>query len=137
MKPESSSKGDLRAPILPNKGAAGVRIGARAQVVKNLWGEPAECEQIRSDFVRWSYGSVWFWLRSGKVEQIGVYAGYEGKTREGIGIGSERTEVEEVYGPLEWDGCWLINVPPFGIGFDLSGPPLGLPRVTGICVFRE
>jgi hypothetical protein len=50
---------------------------------------------------------------------------------------SDRTEVEEVYGPLEWDGCWLINRPPFGIGFDFGGPPVGRQRVKGIYVFQE
>ena len=127
----------LKEPILPNKGAAGVKIGARAQAVKGLWDEPLEIEQIRPDFVRWSYQSVSFWFKAGRIDQIAVYAGYEGRTRERVGIGSRRVEVEEAYGPLEWDGCWLINRPPFGIGFDLGGPPLGSQRVTGVYVFQE
>jgi len=127
----------LEKPILPNERAAGVKIGDRAQAVKDLWGEPAEIEQIRPDSVRWSYESVWFWFKAGKVDQIAVYADYEGKTREGIGIGSTRAKVEEVYGSLEWDGCWLIDRPPFGIGFDFDRPVLGLPRVTGVYIFRE
>jgi len=104
-----TGKDPLKAPILPNKGAAGVKVGARAQTVGNLWGEPPEIEQIRPDFVRWSYESVSFWLKAGKVDQIAVYVGYEGRTEEGVGIGSGRAKVEEVYGPLEWDGCWPIN----------------------------
>ena len=127
----------LKEPILPNKGAAGVKIGAGAQAVKELWGEPLKIEQIRPDFARWPYESVSFWFKAGKVDQIAVYAGYEGRTREGVGIGSGRVEIEEAYGPLEWDGCWLINRPPFGIGFDLDRPSLGSQRVTGIYVFRE
>jgi len=50
----ATEKDLLKEPILPNKGAAGVKIGARTQVVKDLWGEPLEIEQIRPDFVRWS-----------------------------------------------------------------------------------
>jgi hypothetical protein len=46
-------------------------------------------------------------------------------------------EVEAAYGPLEWDGCWLINQPPFGIGFDLDRPSLGSQSVMGIYVFQE
>jgi len=134
----ATGKDLLKKPILPNKGAAGVKIGAGAQVVKDVWGKPLEIEQIRPDFVRWSYESVWFWFRAGRVEQVAVYAGYEGRTREGgIGIGSAREEVEGVYGALEWDGCWLINQPPFGIAFDFDRPQSGLQRVTGIYVFRE
>ena len=134
----ATGKDLLRAPILPNKGAASVKIGASTQVVEDLWGEPVEIEQIRPGFVRWSYGSVWFWFEAGRVDQIAVYAGYEGRTRKGgLGIGSDRTEVEEAYGPLEWDGCWLINRPPFGIGFDFGGLPVGRQRVKGIYVFQE
>lgn len=127
----------LKEPILPNEGAAGIKIGAGAQVVESLWGEPLETEQIRPDFVRRSYESVSFWCKAGKVDQIAVYAGYEGKTKDGAGIGSGRVEIEEVYGPLEWDGCWLINRLPFGIGFDFGGSLPGSQRVTGIYVFRE
>ena len=128
----------LKEPILPNKGAAGVKVGASAQTVKALWGEPMEIKQIGRDSVCWPYESVWFWLKADKVDQIAVYAGYEGRTRKGkVGIGSERAEIEEVYGPLEWDGCWLINCPPFGIGFDFGDPLVGMPRVTGVYIFRE
>lgn len=100
----------LKAPLIPNKQAAGIKIGAKTELVQELWGEPNEIEQIRLDFVRWAYDNVWFWLKAGKVDQIGVYPGYQGKTKEGIGIGSTRVEVERAYGALEWDDCWLINV---------------------------
>jgi len=131
------SERDLDAPILPNKGAAGLRLGAKAQAVEDGWGEPFEREQMKPDHVRWSYGSVWLWLQAGRVTQIAVYEGYEGKTKEGVGVGSERTEVEEVYGPLGWDECWITDAPPFGIGFDIGTSALDVPRVTGIYVFRE
>lgn len=127
----------LKAPLVPNKQAAGVKVGARIKAVEELWGEPTEREQIRPDFVRWSYDCVWFWFKAGKVDQIAVFAGYRGRTKEGLGIGSTREEVEHVYGQLEWDGCWLINVPPFGIGFDFGDLPTNSAQVTGIYIFRE
>ena len=126
----------LEAPILPNKGAAGVKVGATANTVTGLWGKPKKIEQIRSDFVRWEYDQVWFWLRAGKVDQIAVYTGYQGRTKEGIGVGSTRAHVEEVFGLLTWDGCWLIEYPPFGIGFDFTPSPID-PLVSGIYVFQE
>ena len=49
----ATGKDLLKEPILPNKAAAGVKIGAGAQVVKDVWGKPLEIEQIRPDFVRW------------------------------------------------------------------------------------
>ncbi len=126
----------LESPILPNKGAAGVRVRATTKAVTDLWGEPTKVEQIRSDFVRWEYDQVWFWLKAGKVDQIAVYVGYRGRTKEGIGIGSTREHVERVFGPLTWDGCWLIECPPFGIGFDFTSSWTD-PLVSGIYIFRE
>lgn len=127
----------LKAPLAPNKQAAGIKVGAKAETVREMWGEPNEIEQVRPDFVRWVYDDVWFWVKAGKVDQIAVYNLYDGKTKEGIGLGSTRAEVEGAYGGLEWDGCWLINEPPFGIGFDFSNPMLGPKRVTGVYIFKE
>ena len=127
----------LKAPLRPNKKAAGVKVGAKTETVKTLWGEPVESEQAGSTLVRWLYGEVWFWIKNGRVHQIAVYAGYEGRTREGIGIGSTRMEVEDAYGPLSWDGCWLVNRPPFGIGFDFNDVPEINRLVSGIYIFQE
>ena len=129
----------LRSPILPNKGAAGIKIGTGISTVQKRWGDPAQVEQIRSDHLYWSYEAVWFWFKGGKVDQIGLYKGYAGQTPKGIGIGSARKEVEAAYGPLEWDGCWLINQPPFGIAFDFDTDKFswGKGQVTGVYVFRE
>lgn len=41
----ATEKNLLKEPILPNKGAAGVKKGAGAQVLEGLWGEPVEIEQ--------------------------------------------------------------------------------------------
>ena len=132
-----ASKEDLRkAPILPNKSAAGVKLGANTKAVREIWGEPLRTEQIRADHLRWEYDCVWFWFEAGRVDQIGVNRFYEGKTKENLGIGSRREEVERVYGMLDWDGTWLINVPPFGIGFDFSSSIMGEVWVTDIYVFR-
>lgn len=126
-----------QSPITPNKGAAGVKVGATTKTVQKQWGEPLFTEQITEGSVLWKYQYVSFWFKSNKVDQIGVRRGYEGKTKEGIGIGSAREEVEKVYGYLEWDGTWLINVPPpFGIGFDF-GPKMVNEPVTDIFVFKE
>ena len=92
-------------------------------------------EMNRSDALKQE--RVWFWFKAGKVDQIAVFASYRGRTKEGLGISSTREEVEYVYGHLEWDGCWLINVPPFGIGFDFGDLPTNFTQVTGIYIFRE
>lgn len=127
----------LKAPLLPNKQAAGVKLKAKAETVKELWGEPTAIETIRADHARWSYDNAWFWFKAEQVSQISVFKEYEGKTPENVGIGSTRAKVEQAYGPLEWDGCWLINGPPFGIGFDFGASISGEPCVTEIYIFNE
>jgi hypothetical protein len=131
------SKTTLRqALIVPNRSAAGVEIGATKESVKELWGEPLGLERRADDSEVWKYRGVSFWFKSNRIHQIGVRGSYAGKTKEGIGIGSTRAEVEDVFGYLEWDGTWLINRPPFGIGFDFDPALINRP-VTDIFVFKE
>jgi hypothetical protein len=128
----------LNAPIVPNKGAAGVKLGATTNAVQKQWGEPLRVEQIRSDHVRWEYRNVVFFFEHNKLTQIWVRDLYNGETKEGIKLGSTREEVEAVYGELEWDGTWLINSPPFGIDFDFINTGMHLEtQVSDIFVFRE
>lgn len=124
-------------PIVPNKGAAGLKMGITPKAVQELWGDPLTIEQISADHVHWQYPGVGLWFKANKLDQIGLESSYEGKTKKNIGIGSTRSQVESAYGWLSWDGTWLINNPPFGIGFDFNSSIVGEPRVTAIYVFRE
>ncbi len=129
---------DLRKAIIqPNKGAAGLKLGATTRAVSKAWGKPHRIEQIREDQERWEYGDVWFWFKANKVDQINVTRLYEGKTKEGIGLGSTRKEVESVFGMLDWEGTWLTNMPPFGIAFDFAPSIMDGDRVTDIFIFPE
>jgi len=121
----------LSATIVPNKSAAGIKIGATKDTVLKNWGDPIEIEEIDHNSVRWKYNDVDFWIDNGSVEQIGVSGCYDGKTKEGIGLGSSRSEVERNYGMLEWDGAWITDYPVVGIGFDLV-----MGKVSTIFVFR-
>jgi hypothetical protein len=126
-----------KARIVPNKQAAGIKLGScKATMIKHL-GEPVTIEHISSHSERLEYDDVNVWIESGKVDQISVCHFYEGTTREGIGLGSTKTEVEDVYGAIEWDGTWSIQVPPFGIGFDFEHDLTGEQCVTEIFVFSQ
>lgn len=134
----TTSEDLLNAPILPKKSAAGVKLGTITKTVQKLWGNPPRIEQIRPDYVRWEYQDVVFFFERDKLTQIWVRERYDGQTKEGIRLGSTRKEVEAIYGELEWDGTWLINIPPFGIGFDFINDLASLEtRVSDIFVFRE
>lgn len=133
-----TTKIDLNKDIIvPNKKAAGVKLGAKKETIKKNWGKPIEIEKISSKVERWGYENVNFWLVSGKVDQISLCNLYEGKTKEGVGLGSTKAEVEKVYGPLEWDGSWHIQIPPFGIGFDFISEIIGEQFVSEVYVFME
>ena len=126
-----------RENIIPNKKAAGIKLGAGKATIKNNWGEPIQVEKISSKAEKLEYENVNFWLESGKVDQISLCNLYEGKTKEGIGLGSTRTEVEDVYGFLEWDGSWLIQILPFGMGFDFKVDFINQHFVSEIFIFLE
>ena len=123
--------------IIPNEKAAGIKLGAGKATVKKNWGEPVQVEEISLKVERLEYENASFWLESGKIDQISLCDLYEGKTNEKIGIGSMRVEVEDVYGSLEWDGSWHIQIPPFGIGFDFENDELGQQFVSEIYIFIQ
>lgn len=85
-----------QSPITPNKGAAGVKVGATTKSVQKQWGEPLFTEQITEGSLLWKYQNVSFWFKSNKVDQIGVRRGYEGKTKEGIGIVISEGQISNV-----------------------------------------
>jgi len=115
-----------------------VKLGATTIAVQKQWDEPLQIEQIRPDHVRWEYRNVVFFFERDKLTQIWMRDLYNGQTKEGIKLGSTREEVEAVYSALEWDGIWLINSPPFGIGFDFINTGMSLEtQVSDIFVFRE
>ena len=123
--------------IIPNKKAAGIKLGAGKATIKRNWGEPVQVKKLSSKAERLVYENVNFWLESGKVDQISLCNLYEGKTKEGIGIGSMRVEVKNAYGSLEWDGSWHIQIPPFGIGFDFENDDFGQQFVSVIYIFIQ
>ena len=123
--------------IVPNKSAAGIKLRATKKALFKIWADPIETEQISSIVEKIVFENVEFWLESNKVTQIGVLNLYEGKTKNGICLGSKRVEVEEEYGALSWDGTWNINSFPFGIGFDFEYGLDHQQHVTEIFVFEE
>ncbi len=126
-----------RSLIVPNKSAAGIKLGATKKALYKLWSYPLKIEQISFNCERLIYKNVEFWLESNKVTQIGVFDLYEGKTKNGIKLGSTRVEVEREYGSLSWDGTWHINSLPFGIGFDFKYNLTHEQYVTEIFIFEE
>ncbi len=131
------NKESNRVLIVPNKSVAGIKLGATKKALYKLLGDPIEIEKISSHCERLVYANANFWLESNKITQIGISNLYEGKTKDGIELGSTRVEVENIYFPLAWDGTWHISSPPFGIGFDFKSGLSGEQFVTEIFIFEE
>jgi hypothetical protein len=124
------------APIIPNKSAAGIKLRTTKKTLKKHYGNPVEIDK-QSTFEIWIYKNVSFWLESGKVTQIRISNLYEGKTKEGISLGSTKSEVITAYGELRWEGTWYIQSPPFGIGFDFGINFFGEKHVIDIYIFEQ
>ena len=123
--------------ILPNKSLAGLKLGATKKALLKIWGDPIEIEELSLGAERLKYENTEFWLESNKITQIGVSNLYEGKTKDGIKLGSSREEVEKIHGSLSWDGTWHVDSPPFGIGFDFKSNLNAQQCVSEIFIFEE
>jgi len=124
------------APIVPNKSAAGIKLRTTKKTLMKHYGNPDKIDK-NSTVEIWIYKNVSFWLKSGKVTQIRLHNLYEGKTKEGIMLGSTKSEVIAAYGELRWEGTWYIQALPYGIGFDFEPSYLGEKHVTDIYIFEQ
>jgi hypothetical protein len=125
----------LSAPIVPGEEAAGIALGTGSGNLETTWGKPTAV--VSGDYDQWQYGPVIFWLSEGLIRRIGLYEGYQGKTGEGLHVGSTRLEVERAVGPLignRDNENWVPMLPPGGIAFDMHGEPGQEPVVTAIYV---
>ena len=92
---------DLDALIIPGESAAGFRLG---QPIKDiLVSQSPDAVVELNDCDKYQFGSVHLWVNAGKISQIGLYADYRGRLKEGIGIGSTIEEVENLFGKIEED----------------------------------
>ncbi len=92
---------DLNASIIPGKSAAGVRVG---QPIKDILARQSpEAVVELHGCNKYQFGSVHLWVKDEKISQIGLYAGYQGRLREAISIGSTIAEVKNLLGKVEED----------------------------------
>jgi hypothetical protein len=92
---------DLNAPIVPGESAAGVRVGQPMEDI--LTGASPDAVVEMRSCIKFEFGPVRLWAENGRVVQVGVYAGYRGSLRQGIGVGSTLGEVQSALGPIAED----------------------------------
>ena len=109
---------NLRQPIEPGKGAAGLSIGDSVARLSQ-----AGCQQkraLRDGLELLDFGPVRVWARGGMICQIGVRGEYSGHVQgTEVGIGSPIQEVIDAIGPVvEDDEDNLIVVQLPGLCFE-------------------
>lgn len=135
---------DLDAPIIPGKSAAGIHLGDDvAEIVATT--QPMATTPLGQE-TRYDFGSIALWVDNlGKVKQIGLYKGYQGKLINGIGIDSTLREVSLVAGEVsedEEDNLITPGLPGWCFETELWHQPQIISanlsaRVNGIFVFPE
>src|SRR5688500_14542042 len=92
---------DLNAPIIPGESAAGIRVGQPVDSI--LAGDTPDAVVELHGCTRFEFGPVRLWVTNGKVSQVGVYAGYLGSLRQGVGVGSTLGQVQLTLGRVVED----------------------------------
>src|SRR3989304_4807348 len=84
--------------IILGKSVSGVSLGDSEQQVLAKLGEPKARTKTEVGWYILDYETLKVWVEPDKVEQIGSYKGYVGKTEDGIGIGTPRDELKRKSG---------------------------------------
>ena len=103
---------DLNAPIIPNISAAGIKIGQSAAKILAA-ATPASINQIENG-QQLCFENVNVWTKNGLVDQIGVYAEYQGTIKGIIGIGSTMSDVQAAFGKIiedDEDNLIIVGIP--------------------------
>jgi hypothetical protein len=126
---------DLKAPIAPGVGAAGIRIGMDIRDVLSNMSLPLSAEHLPDGSMVYRSQSVDVWVEDRKIVQIMVHGQYEGRLLNHVGIGSTLDEVRAYLGSVDLDEEDNMVVKERG-GFCFEIDPDARPsRVTAIYVF--
>jgi hypothetical protein len=133
---------DLDAPIVPGLSAAGIRVGT---LLEQVLATAAPDEVVDLDgCIRYTFGPVSIWAKGGRVDQIGVFAGYRGRLEGSVAIGSTIADVEGVFAAAviedDEDNLVVAGVPGWCFETETwtarGGPELNAQaRVNAIFVF--
>ena len=119
---------DLDAPILPGRGAAGIRLGDRLENVLRACaglftearvGNACLCDPWSASV--YHSASVDVSHRDGRVSQITVHGGYRGRLRGAVGLGSTPAEIACAIGPwveVDADVYGIAGLPGFAFGVE-------------------
>ena len=118
---------DPDAPIEPGRGLGGIPIGCAVSEILAT-AEPQRVIELPGDkdgeggVTIHSFGAIRTWSVDGRVEQVGAFEGYRGRSAAGIGIGSSISEIREAYGDIHaMEGEAVIDLPSTpGIGIETT-----------------
>jgi len=120
---------DLDAPILPGRGAAGIRLGDRLEDVLRACsglftevhvGNACLCDPWSASVFR--SASVDLSHRDGRVSQITIHNDYRGRLRCAVGLGSTPAEIARAIGPWEEVDADIYGIAGLpGLAFGVEG----------------
>lgn len=106
--------------ILPNIGIGEFKLNMKKQDLLDIIGEEYE-ERLRENDSVISIENAKFWIdEDGKLDQIGVTKGFQGKYKNTIGIGSNLAEVQARVGQYVENGDTYEMEDDKGICFELE-----------------
>lgn len=116
---------DFTAPIVPGYAAGGVILGMRIENILQDTEIPFSSHRVSvpgvGDLgtVEYRSDSIYLWARQGIIWQIMVRGDYQGKTAEGIGIGSTFEDIRKLIGPIVlFDERYIVRGILKGICFE-------------------
>jgi hypothetical protein len=130
----------LSSPIYPAKGAANLELNDPESEVIKVMGQPIGRVTTCSNITRMDYGSIAVWIGPDKkVQQIGLYDGYQGQTPDGVFIGMDADALRKLWGHdlayVEDGKYWEFLSRP-GTLFDLEKKENGRFAIKAIYIAR-
>ncbi|MHC4340741.1 MAG: hypothetical protein ACYSX0_11090 [Planctomycetota bacterium] len=118
---------DPEAPIEPGRGLGGIALGCTVAEILATATPLRVIELPGSDdapdgVTIHSFGAIRTWSVAGRVEQVGAFEGYQGRTASGIGLGSTIADIRAASGEVVATGTEGMIVLPGtpGVGMETS-----------------
>lgn len=112
--------------IIPGVGIGQLIIGDTEEKTLQMLGSPLERAVMPSGITKINFGPIQIWLnRERRIQQIGLYQGYQGQTSEGIHISMLKEKLKQVWGHglaynSDFEAYEFLNHPGLLFEFDIE-----------------
>jgi hypothetical protein len=112
---------NVEAPIEPGCALGGIPVGTSLSEILAT-AAPLKVYELPDGVTIHSFGAIRVWSVAGRVEQVGAFEGYAGRTADGIGVGSTIAEIRAACGEVEPQGAsgFLVLPDTPGLGMETT-----------------